>query len=152
MADNDNFIDNLKNMFNNTNFGSGNSNTSSNGNLNITPDMINNLADMLKSKGSNFAGHSSDNKANFSAKDNVFKKDSSGNNDSGSFNMDFETILKMKSIMDTFNKKDDPRANLLYSLKPYLRETRKKKIDQYVNLFKITQVTSLFKNEKGDET
>lgn len=152
MADNDNFIDNLKNMFNNTNFGSGNSNTSSNGNLNITPDMINNLADMLKSKGSNFAGKASGNKANSSTMDNVFKKDSSGNNDSSSFNMDFETILKMKSIMDTFNKKDDPRANLLYSLKPYLRETRKKKIDQYVNLFKITQVTNLFKNEKGDET
>ena len=51
-------------------------------------------------------------------------------------------------IMETFNKKDDPRSNLLYSLKPYLRETRQKKLDQYVNLFKITQVSNLFKKEK----
>ena len=53
--------------------------------------------------------------------------------------------------METLNKKDDPRSNLLYSLKPYLRENRQKKLDQYVNLLKITQVTNLFKNEKGDE-
>lgn len=152
MANNDNFIDNLKNMFNNTDFVSGNSNTSPNGNLNITPDMISNLADMLKSKGSNFAGQSHGDMSNSSANDNVFNKDSSESNDSSSFNMDFDTIFKMKSIMETFNKKDDPRSNLLHSLKPYLRETRKKKIDQYVNLFKITQVTNLFKNEKGDET
>ena len=51
--------------------------------------------------------------------------------------------------METLNKKDDPRSNLLYSLKPYLRESKQKKLDQYVNLFKITQITQLFKNEKG---
>ena len=65
-------------------------------------------------------------------------------------NIDFDTVLKIKSIMETLNKKDDPRSNLLYSLKPYLRETRQKKLDQYVNLFKITEVTNLFKNDKGD--
>ena len=65
-------------------------------------------------------------------------------------NIDMETILKIKSIMENLNKKDDPRANLLYSLKPYLRESRQKKVDQYVNIFKIAQITNLFKNEKGD--
>ena len=65
-------------------------------------------------------------------------------------NIDFETILKLKSIMETLNKKDDPRSKLLYSLKPYLRESKQKKLDQYVNLFKITQISNLFKNNKGD--
>ena len=64
-------------------------------------------------------------------------------------NTPFETILKLKSIMETLNKKDDPRSNLLYSLKPYLRESKQKKLDQYVNLFKIAQISNLFKNEKG---
>ena len=51
--------------------------------------------------------------------------------------------------METLNQKDDPRSNLLYSLKPYLRESKQKKLDQYVNLFKITRLSNFFKNEKG---
>ena len=36
-------------------------------------------------------------------------------------NIDFDTILKMKSIIDKMNTKDDPRSNLLQSLKhPHL--------------------------------
>ena len=65
-------------------------------------------------------------------------------------NLDIDTILKLKTIIETFNKKDDSRANLLYSLKPYLRESRQKKIDQYVNIFKLTAITNLFKKGKGD--
>ena len=44
------------------------------------------------------------------------------------------TILKMKSIMESMNNKNDPRANLLYSLKPNIRESKKDKVDQYVNM------------------
>ena len=79
-----------------------------------------------------------------------FSTMSTSSNATGFENIDFDTVLKIKSIMETLNKKDDPRSNLLYSLKPYLRETRQKKLDQYVNLFKITEVTNLFKNDKGD--
>ena len=41
------------------------------------------------------------------------------------------TILKIKKITDSINhdKKDDPRANLLRSLKPYLSDNKKDKID-----------------------
>ena len=31
--------------------------------------------------------------------------------------IDINTILKMKTIMESMNQKNDPRANLLYSLK-----------------------------------
>ncbi len=102
-------------------------------NINITPEMISKLADILK--------NSSDTSSN----------DVSTSQDTyNSFNnIDFETILKMKSMIDDLNKKDDPRSNLLYSLKPYLRKTRQEKIDQYINLFKISKITNLLKNEKG---
>ena len=102
-------------------------------NINITPEMISKLADILK--------NSSDTSSN----------DISTSQDTyNSFNnIDFETILKMKSMIDDLNKKDDPRSNLLYSLKPYLRKTRQEKIDQYINLFKISKITNLLKNEKG---
>lgn len=109
-------------------------------NINITPEMISNLANMLKQ---NQAQNNNETKQNENENENQNKKTETNN-------IDIETILKIKSIMENLNKKDDPRANLLYSLKPYLRESRQKKVDQYVNLFKIAQITNLFKNEKGD--
>ena len=50
------------------------------------------------------------------------------------------TILKMKSILENMNNKNDPRANLLYSLKPYLRDSKKNKVDQYVNMLNISKI------------
>lgn len=134
-----NIINNFKNMLNNNN--SNENNNSSN--LNISPEMITNLANILKSSSSD---DSSANSSDSSSNPSHF---SENNKENLSSNIDFETILKIKSIMETLNKKDDPRSNLLYSLKPYLRESKQKKLDQYVNLLKITQVSNLFKNEKG---
>ena len=67
-----------------------------------------------------------------------------GNNSSGFGNIDFDTIMKMKSIIDKMNIKDDPRSNLLESLKPYLKESRKSKIDQYIQLMNISRVMDVF--------
>lgn len=54
---------------------------------------------------------------------------------------DIETMLKMKNIIDSMKtQKNDPRANLLNSLKPYLKESRKSKVDQYVQLFNMSKV------------
>lgn len=53
-------------------------------------------------------------------------------------NIDFGTMLKMKSIIDSMNQQqNDPRANLLRSLKPYLKPSRKEKVDQYIKLFSM---------------
>lgn len=67
-------------------------------------------------------------------------------------NVDFDinTILKMKSIINAMNKKDDPRTNLLYSLKPYLRDSRKNKLDQYVNMLNITKMADIFKTDNKE--
>lgn len=87
------------------------------------------------------------NSNNSSASDNIEKNDSS----SSSFdNIDFETILKMKSIMDSLNSVDDPRANLLLSLKPYLKDSRKSKLDQYIQFLNMGKVFENFKNTGSD--
>ena len=53
-------------------------------------------------------------------------------------NFDMDTMLKMKTIIDNMNKtQNDPRANLLKSLKPYLKPSRKDKVDQYIKLFNL---------------
>ena len=61
------------------------------------------------------------------------------------------TIMKMKSIMDNMNNKNDPRANLLYSLKPYLRDSKKNKLDQYVNLLNISKIAEVMNKNNDDK-
>ena len=74
----------------------------------------------------------------------------SSDSDNSNANIDFETIMKMKSMMEKLNNKDDPRANLLLSLKPYLKNSRKEKVDQYIKLFNMSKVLEAFGNS-GNE-
>ncbi len=80
--------------------------------------------------------HFDDNSSNFA---NDASSQSNTNNPFS--NIDMNTILKIKQIMEKMNqKKDDPRANLLLSLKPYLKPSRKQKVDQYIELFQMGSV------------
>lgn len=66
-------------------------------------------------------------------------------------NFDMETMLKMKSIIDNMNRsQNDPRANLLKSLKPYLKPSRKEKVDQYIKLFSMGKAFEIL-NPLGGE-
>lgn len=65
-------------------------------------------------------------------------------------NIDMNTILKMKSVMDKLNTSNDPRSNLLYSLKPYLRDSKKEKLDQYANLLNVARIAELLKNNNKE--
>lgn len=109
----------------------------------ISPEMVNNLMNML---GNNSTG-------NNSQADNNCSDDSTNNSSSTSNfgNIDFETIMKMKSIIDKMNIKDDPRSNLLESLKPYLKESRKSKVDQYIQLMNLSRVMDVFPFMGGDK-
>ena len=136
-------------------------------NINISPDMINNLVNMLRNNGfgenadnsdtNNSSTNNSDvnnpdsNNYNtdYSKSDNFSTDYSNANNSNvnssnSSNGIDFETIMKMKSIMETLNNSNDQDSKLLYSLKPYLRKSRQAKLDQYINILKITQVSKLF--------
>ncbi len=110
-------------------------------------DSANGLKDMINNFSNN---NSSDN----SSSDNSYSTASNSGNtedDNSNFNIDFDTIMKMKSVMDAMNsKKNDPRAKLLMSLKPYLKDSRKQKLDQYVQLLNMSSVFELFKENGGD--
>ena len=58
--------------------------------------------------------------------------------------IDLETILKIKSIIEKMNSQSDPRSNLLLSLKPYLNDSRKDKVDQYIKLFSMGKAFEMF--------
>ena len=109
----------------------------------ISPEMVNNLINILNNTYNN-SNNTQDN--NYHSED-ASKQGQSTQNTS---NIDFETILKMKSIIDKMNVKDDPRSNLLESLKPYLKESRRSKVDQYVQLMNISRVIEVFPFIGGD--
>ena len=67
--------------------------------------------------------------------------------------IDMNTMMKITSMLNNMNNKDDPRTNLIYSLKPYLRDSKKEKIDQYANLLNITKMADLFnKTNPGQQS
>lgn len=110
-------------------------------NINITPEMINNLI-------KNFStSSSSENENSSTGTENDFSNNTNKDDSSNSSfnNIDFDTIMKIKNIMEIINKKDDPDSKLLYSLKPYLRKSRQDKLDQYVNILKFTHISKMFK-------
>ncbi|MDO5555703.1 MAG: hypothetical protein Q4G09_03345 [Clostridia bacterium] len=108
------------------------------GQNNISPDMVNNLFNMF---------NNSD--ANNSTNNNNQTQNSDNASSSG---IDFETIMKMKTIIDKMNVKDDPRSNLLQSLKPYLKDSRQSKVDQYIQLMNMSKVIEVFPFMGGDKS
>ena len=88
---------------------------------------------------------------------NSFKNSSNNSNkNSNSSNstipdIDINTFLKIKQVMESMNSnKNDPRNNLLMSLKPYLRESRKKKVDQYIQLFGLGKAFEVLNSLGGE--
>lgn len=77
---------------------------------------------------------------------------SDSSSSSQSFEMpDMETIMKIKKIMDAMNSSsNDPNTKLLLSLKPYLRDEKKSKVDNYIKLLSISKVMSNFTDLGGD--
>ena len=99
-----------------------------------------NIKDMLSSLMNNSTKNENSNKPN-----NNIPKDSTPN-------IDINTILKMQEIMRAMNNEESSyRANLLRSLKPYLKPSRQEKIDQYIQLFNMEKVIELFNNNGGDK-
>ena len=117
-----------------------------NGNLsdiisNIPPEMMQNFSSMMN----NNSTENSNNNINSSSENN-----NSSNNNFDFSNIDINTIMKMKSVMEKLNDNNDPRKNLLSSLKPYLRDSKKEKLDQYANLLNVDKIAALFKNNSKE--
>lgn len=138
----------------------------------ISPEMIENFSKMMNSNNNNNTNNSNNfnntnttntyktinyNQKNYNANNNSnnsSNKANSNTNNKKNFDfsqIDMNTILKMKSVMENMNNSDDPRSNLLYSLKPYLRQTKQEKLDQYVNLLNFSKVAEILKNDKKDD-
>jgi len=145
MVDSGNIPSEIQGIVNNFN----NGNNTSNQNLNdmlsqISPEMLNNFSAMLQSQ-----SNSSNSSGNNTNSNNCLNNNSTSNSNNN-FNIDPATLMKMTSMINAMNQKDNPGSNLLHSLKPYLRNSRKDKLDQYANLLNITKIADIMKNEKKE--
>lgn len=61
------------------------------------------------------------------------------NNDSSQY------ISQIKNIIGQMSNANDSRSNLLMSLRPYMRENRRKSIDNVVKLLNLSKFSGLFK-------
>ena len=114
----------------------------------IPPEMIQNFSSMMNNDTPSSVNPNQQTNQN----SNQSSNQKSSNNTFDFSNIDMNTILKMKSVMEKMNNKNDPRSNLLYSLKPYLREGRKEKLDQYANLLNVAKIAELLKNDNKENT
>lgn len=115
--------------------------------LKICGNILQNLTFNLNSS------NSSSNDSNLNNNNNSFE-DGNRNNTSNDSPPEFDInmIMKMKTIMDSMkNNKNDPRANLLKSLKPYLNSNRKEKVDQYIQLFNMSKAFEIINPLGGDK-
>ena len=130
MLNSNNIPDNVKDLLNN--FQASNGNAS---NLNVNKDVSSN---------------NSENTSNFNT--NFQNNNGSSTTDTQNSGIDMDTILKISKIVSKMNNtQNDARANLLLSLKPYLKESRRNKVEQYVkllNMSKVLEVISPNDNEK----
>lgn len=99
---------------------------------------LNNIGELLK---------------NFQMNNNTNEKNNS-NNDSSDFpNIDVETMMRIQNIMTKMKSANvnDDMSQLLMSLKPYLRDEKKGKIDEYIKLIKMGKMTQMFDSIGGDK-
>lgn len=137
MLSNGNIPNELKDIISNINSSKKNDASQNN---NISPESISTLINMLNSN------KKTEEESSTNTENHENKNDSNSN-----FNFDLETIMKLKSIIDKMNSKEDPRSKLLISLKPYLKNSRKNKVDQYIQFFNMSKIIDAFSKNNGDD-
>ena len=119
--------------------------------MSSSPDIPDNIKNIMNSmKANTDSANTNTNNQNQSTTGKNF--DNSSNTTNNPFeNFDMNTFFKMQQIMSSMNdNQNDSRTNLLMSLKPYLKESRKNKVDQYIQLMKMGKIIEIMNPLGGD--
>lgn len=148
----ENTMNNIKNMVDNGNISEALSN--------ISPEMIQNFSKMLSNQQNNMQGQHQNGQSNNTQNNDYNNTNQSSNstennaNANSNFdfsNIDMNTIMKMSSVLGKMNNsQNDPRANLLNSLKPYLRDSKKGQLDNYMNLLNVSKIAEIMKENNKE--
>ena len=162
MIQNNQIPDDIKNLINNlqnsnTSNSSNNSNNFNNSGYSQNTKKINNSYNTYNNnnyssynKSSNSYNNNYSN-SNYNAQNNNNKSNEQNSNNSIP-NIDMDTLMKLQNIMSKMKNSDnDDMSRLLLSLKPYLRDGRKDKIDDYIKLIKMGKMTQILESFGGDK-
>lgn len=118
---------------------------------NIPPEMLDNFSKMINNSDSNSpqSDNTNTNTSSNACNNNASTTISNNLNNFDFGKIDINTIMKAKNIMEKMNNSNDPRSNLLAPLKPYLRENKKEKLDQYANLMNFTKIAEILKADNN---
>ena len=131
-----------------------------NGNLsdaisNISPEMIQNFSKMLSQQNDQQNKETQHNSQSYQQPEDTTTQSSTNTSQNSNFdfsNLDMNTIMKMTSVIGKMkDTKNDPRANLLNSLKPYLRDSKKGQLDNYMNLLNVAKIAEIMKYNKEND-
>ena len=62
-----------------------------------------------------------------------------------------QTMMKIMKLMNSINSnQSNASTNLLYSLKPFLRDSKREKVDQCINFLKMSSIISEINKSGGD--
>lgn len=116
-------------------------------------DVPDNIKEMLNSLTNNNSNEqNSNNSENNNSNSQNTDRNSSTNFSGDMPNIDINTMMKMQKIMSAMNSNsNNSGANLLRSLKPYLKPSRQAKVDECIQLFNIEKVINLMNNSGGDK-
>lgn len=142
----ENTMKNIKNMVDNGNLSDAISQ--------ISPELMQNFSKMLSNQNNSQNQNNTQNSSFDSNQQNYNESNNNSSNTNNNFdfsNLDMDTIMKLSSAFGKMkNSKNDPRANLLNSLKPYLRDEKKGKIDQYMNLLNVSKIAEIMKDNNKE--
>ena len=108
----------------------------------MNEELLNEFSNILKEKNINLDEllGSVDN-SNKSDSETNRKTSETTSNSSFSFDsIDLSTLLKFKTIFDKYQNSTSQNVQLLTALKPFMKDSRKAKIEQYTKILKIAEI------------
>ena len=109
----------------------------------------NDISDIIKKLSSMINNESSQNTSTQNSSNN---NSTNMNSEFSSNNIDMNTILKMQEIIKAMNSEShNSRSNLLRSLKPYLKQSRQDKVEQYIQLLNVEKIIKLFNDNETNK-
>lgn len=119
-------------------------------------DAINNLINSIQEKMNNNESSqtSNDNNTSFdlsSILNTIGNKSENNNKENEKENSGFDPniLLKLQSILSNMNA-NNPRKNLLLSLKPFLRKSRQDKMSEYITILNVLSILDSLRNKGSD--
>ena len=116
-------------------------------------DLIQNIQSKLNSDQSENQNTNVNQNIDFSSIISNLSGSNNSENTTNNGDFDMNTILKLQKIFFSALNRNDPKKNLLLSLKPFLRKSRQDKINEYITLLSISDALGIFssRGENKDE-